>query len=77
MAVRCCWPPDSCAGKRCKKIVEPQQTRRFLHARVDLGAANASDAKRRRDVLVDRERGIIDELLIDHRDGAATNRQHS
>jgi len=39
-----------------------------------VGAANASDAKRRRDVLVDRERGIIDELLIDHRDGTATNR---
>ena len=38
------------------------------------GAADTSYAKRGGDVLIDRERGIVDELLVDHRDGAATNR---
>ena len=57
-----------------QKVFEPQQARRFVHARVNFGAADASYAKRRGDVLVDRERGIVDELLIDHRDGTAANR---
>ena len=61
-------------GQALKKIVEPQQTRRFRYARVNFGAADAGHAKRGGDVLVDRERGIIDELLIDHRDGTAANR---
>jgi hypothetical protein len=40
---------------------------RFLHPLFDLGARLALHAQRRGDVLVDRERGIVDELLIDHR----------
>ena len=61
-------------GQALQKIVEPQQTRRFAHARVDLGAPDARDPKRGGDVLEDRERGIVDELLIDHRNGAAADR---
>ena len=70
IAVRCCWPPESCSGVRVEIRLELQKPCGFLHALFDLGARLALHPQRRGDVLEDRQRRIIDELLIDHRDRA-------
>ena len=70
MAVRCCWPPDSASGVTLEIGLEPQQRGDFLDAPFDLLVGPALDAQRRGDVLEDRERRVVDELLVDHRHGA-------
>jgi hypothetical protein len=50
--------------------LELQQARRLLDAALDLRTRPALHPQRRGDVFIDRQRGIIDELLVDHRDRA-------
>ena len=53
---------------------KPQQAGGVAHTAVDFAAVKTGDAERGGDVLKDRKRRVIDELLIDHRDIAATDR---
>ena len=47
--------------------LQPQEPGGIAHPPVDLLLGPALDTQRRGDVLEDRERGIVDELLVDHR----------
>ena len=54
--------------------LELQKLGGFAHPRLDLLRRNPRNAQRRGDVLVDIERGVIDELLVDHGNAAALHR---
>jgi hypothetical protein len=49
---------------------QAQQLGDRLDAALDLVVADSADPQRRRDVLIDREVWVVDELLIDHGDVA-------
>ena len=54
-----------------QEMVDAQEPRHLPDPAVDLGTRSPGQAQRRGDVLEHRERGIVDELLVDHGDVAA------
>ena len=52
-ATRCCWPPDSCAGRRSRESAETDLIEHGQRTLSPLGHRNAAHAQRIRDVLPD------------------------
>ena len=57
-----------------EKFFQVKKLRRFAHPAVDLFFFHAAHFQRRRDIFVDGEGGIVDELLIDHGHFSFSNR---
>jgi hypothetical protein len=65
-------PAAQLGRKARQELLELENGSRVADAPIDLGAGEpAAHAQRRCDVLVDGERGVVDELLVHHRDVAA------
>ena len=50
-ATRCCWPPESCAGRRCAVVLQAHQRQRLGDAALDLGLGGALVAQAEGDVV--------------------------
>ena len=73
-AVRCCWPPESSDGLRLSIGVSRSRSETSVTRFRTSASATPGDAQRRGDVLEDVEIGVVDELLVDHRDVALLHR---
>ena len=68
IATRCCWPPESSAGRCVQPVAQPDRGEdRRSHAR----SAGAGQPQRQRDVLLDGQRGEQVERLEDEADPVA------